>query len=131
MRNLTLKVSLTGDKWLQKAQSNAITVTAITFKSVSVLIQWGRRAISFGTCQRIFKVRAKGNNQFNSFCLLSLRPTVLTWHFICFLLVDGASEGISEGNSSKEHFDADNKVLPSCCHGAGTDLLSINEECVG
>lgn len=63
--------------------------------------------------------------------LLSVQPTSLTWHFIFFLLVDGAGEGISEGDSSEEHFDADDEVLPAGRHGAGADLLSIDEERVG
>ncbi len=65
------------------------------------------------------------------FFLLSVRTTTLTWHFIFFLLVNGAGEGISEGDSSEEHFDADDEVLPACCHSAGADLLSIDEERVG
>lgn len=115
--------------WLRKAHSSAITVTDNTFKPVSVLILWGRRAISLGICQRIFKVRARGNDQFLP--ALSVLTTALTWHIIFFLLVDIAGEGISKGNSCEEHFDADDKVLPACCHGAGTDFLSIDEERVG
>lgn len=55
----------------------------------------------------------------------------LTRHFIFFLLVHGAGEGISEGDGSKEHLDADDKVLPARCHRASADLLSIDEERVG
>lgn len=53
------------------------------------------------------------------------------WHFTLFLLVDGACEGISEGDGSEEHFNADDEVLPARCHGAGADLLAIDEERVG
>lgn len=63
--------------------------------------------------------------------MLSVKTTALTWHFIFFLLVDGASEGISEGNGSKEHFNAGDEVLPACCHGASADFLSIDEERIG
>lgn len=55
----------------------------------------------------------------------------LTWHFIFFLLVHGAGEGISEGDGSEEHLDADDKVLPARCHRTSADLLSIDEERVG
>lgn len=57
--------------------------------------------------------------------------TSLTWHFILFLLVHVAGEGISEGDSSEEHFNADDEVLPASCHGAGADLMSVDEEGVG
>lgn len=114
-------------KWLQKAQSNAITVTDNTFKPVSVLILWGRRAISLGTCQCISMARARGSDQFKSLCLLP----VLTWHFIFLLLVDVAGKGVPEGDGGEEHFDADDEVLPARCHGAGAHLLSVDEERVG
>lgn len=53
------------------------------------------------------------------------------WHIIFFLLVHGAGEGVSEGDGSEEHFNADDEILPACCHGASADLVSINEECIG
>lgn len=63
--------------------------------------------------------------------MLSAPFTKLTWHLIFFLLVHSAGEGVSEGNGSKEHLDADDKVLPACCHGSSADLLSINEQRIG
>lgn len=63
--------------------------------------------------------------------MLSVQTIDLTWHFILFLLVDGASEGISEGNCSKEHFNADDKVLPACGHGASSNFCSIDDERIG
>lgn len=58
-------------------------------------------------------------------------PDVLTWHFVLFLLVDGAGEGVPQGDSSEEHFYADDEVLPACSHSAGTDLVSIDDESIG
>lgn len=60
-----------------------------------------------------------------------MQTAALTWHFVLLLLVDGACESISEGNSSKEHFNADDKVLPACCHSASADLMPVDEESVG
>lgn len=65
------------------------------------------------------------------FSLLSAQTAALTWYFVFLLLVDGTGEGVSEGNGSEEHLDADDKVLPACRHGAGTYLLSVDEERVG
>lgn len=70
----------------------------------------------------IFKRRPRGND---------VQTKALTWHVIFFLLVDVAGESVSEGNGSKEHFDADDEVLPACCHSAGADLVSVDEERVG
>ena len=60
-----------------------------------------------------------------------MQTKALTWHVIFFLLVDVAGEGVSEGDGSEEHFDADDEVLPARRHGAGADLLSVDEERVG
>lgn len=48
-----------GTKWLLKAQRNAITVTANTFKPVSVLILRGRRVISLEHVHIYFQEEAK------------------------------------------------------------------------
>lgn len=63
--------------------------------------------------------------------LLCGKTTALTWNVILFLLVDCACEGISEGNGSKEHFNAGNEVLPASCHCAGPDFMSIDDEGIG
>lgn len=53
------------------------------------------------------------------------------WHFVFLLLVHGAGEGVPESNGSEEHFNADDEVLPACRHGAGADLLSVDEKRIG
>lgn len=63
--------------------------------------------------------------------LFCVKITALTWHFILFLLVHGASEGVSEGDGGEEHLDADDEVLPARRHRAGADFLSIDEQRVG
>lgn len=65
------------------------------------------------------------------FPLFSVKTTSLTWHFIFFLLVDSAGEGVSEGNGSKEHLNADDKVLPARRHSTGANLVSVDEKCIG
>lgn len=65
------------------------------------------------------------------FLLLCAKITALTWHFILFLLVHGASEGVSEGDGGEEHLDADDEVLPARRHCAGADFVSIDEQRVG
>lgn len=65
------------------------------------------------------------------FWLLRAKLTALTWHFVLFLLVHGAGEGVSEGDGGEEHLDADDEVLPARRHRAGADFMSIDEQRVG
>lgn len=58
-------------------------------------------------------------------------PRALTWHFALLLLVDGAGEGVSQGDGREEHFDADDEVLPTGRHRAGAHFLPLDEEGVG
>lgn len=76
-------------------------------------------------------MKARGYEEFSCIFRLWGSTLALTWHFILLLLVDGAGEGVSQGNGGKEHFNANDEILPACCHRASTHFVTVDGKAVG
>lgn len=102
-------------------QSSLWVITLLRKTTFSCLIKAQRDMFP-----RASKVSSK--NKLQSFVVLfvSVRClSILTWCLTLLLLVHAGGEGVAESDGGKEHFNADDEVLPAGRHSASTHLVSI------